>query len=102
MPEPRTAREFLSAGLVLRVACRCGHHSYMDPMTVAFIYGDDFDFQQDHSELYAVIRCEFCNHARPIITFVPGYVSEATGRAVGYADEGEHELPWRAVAGGLG
>jgi hypothetical protein len=81
MSNLRTARQITDAGLVLRIACRCGHESFMDPLTVSFIYGDGFDFYQDQAELYAVIRCEACGAARPVIDFTPGRVAE-DGRAI--------------------
>lgn len=69
MSDPRTPREFSDAGMVIRVACRCGHQHHMDPLTMEMFYGTDFDLVANASELVSVIRCEACGSSRPFIFY---------------------------------
>lgn len=93
MFKPRTPREFSDAGMVIRVACRCGHEHHMDPLTIEMFYGTDFDLVANAAELVSVIRCEACGSSRPFIFYEPGEIRD-------------HEVPYgvpaRAAVGGRG
>lgn len=93
MSEPRTPREFFDAGLVIRVACRCGHEHHMDPLTIEMFYGTAFDLVANAAELVSVIRCEACGSSRPFIFYEQ---SSILGHEVSYG------APVRAVAGNRG
>ena len=69
MSAPRTPRQFADAGLVVLVACRCGHEQRLDPLMVEFTYGESFDLAADWRELSVAFRCEACGSPRPIISF---------------------------------
>lgn len=91
MSQPRTPREFSDAGMVIRVACRCGHDHRMDPLTMEMFYGTDFDLVANAAELVSIIRCEACGSSRPFIFYEQANVAD-------------HEVPYapqaRAAAGG--
>lgn len=93
MTEPRIPREFSDAGIVIRVACRCGHEHHMDPLTIELFYGTDFDLVANAAELVSVIRCEACGSSRPFIFFERPTVTVAD-------DEVPYGEPARAMAGG--
>ena len=68
MADPITPRQFADAGMVVLVACRCGHEQVMDPLMVAFTHGEDFDLSHGLRELGAQFSCESCGSPRPIIS----------------------------------
>ena len=67
--KPITARECADAGMMLRVMCRCGHESRMEPELVAFMLGEDFPLATGLAALSWSINCGACNNPRPVIVF---------------------------------
>ncbi|WP_423069037.1 hypothetical protein [Devosia sp. CN2-171] len=69
MSAPRTPRQFADAGMVVLIACRCGHEQRLDPLMVEFTCGENFDLAADWRELSVALHCEACGSPRPIISF---------------------------------
>jgi len=79
--QPRTPREFVEAGMIILVACRCGHEQHLDPLMVEFTHGESFDLVADWRELELSLRCSACGSPRPIITYAQAAIDpvQATG-----------------------
>jgi hypothetical protein len=74
--QPRTPREFVDAGMVILIACRCGHEQLLDPLMVEFTHGEKFDLAANWRELEATLRCEACGSRRPIITYAQAAIGD--------------------------
>ena len=76
MQQPRTPREFANAGMIILVACRCGHEQHLDPLMVEFTHGEHFDLVVNWRELETTLYCAACGTRSPIITYAQSAVAE--------------------------